>query len=554
MEDNQIARHTWVWVAGVLYLFLLVRTAWVSDDAYITARVIENAVHGYGPVYNVGERVQVYTHPLWFLLLSILYGALVHLGHMDFRAQMYFFLVGVSIVTSMAAMVVLLRYTLRSEHSWLLGISALLFSRSFIDFSTSGLEYPLIYLLLAIFGWRWYAARGSRRMAELSFWFALLLTTRTDLAPLLVPVWVWELFRSPLPWRQRLRQSALGWLPFLLWEGFSLVYYGFPFPNTYYAKLGGTGISWRFRLHQGLIYVLHTWDADPVTVFVILFVSLYALYAIRQGVPERARLFAAVFGLGLYMLYVLYAGGDFMRGRFLVPALFWAVIVWDWLPWPDAYRWPMVGVLALLGFSAWYPVFKPQGLLMVPDGVREKVWNINPQGIADERLYYMFHPEVGGRALIQWRRQRYPKPPFPDSPYRGRAWVYDPSQRTVRLVSTTGVQGYAAGPSTHIVDVFALVDPLLARLPAVDRELARTGHVFRNVPAGYLPALEQGDPDLIQDPHVRAYYRWLSRVVHGPLFRRERWEAIWKLNTGQIRPPETYHEASEDEIKRYWAP
>jgi len=554
MRDNHPTRYAWAWALGVLYLFLLVRTAWVSDDAYITARVIENVIHGYGPVYNIGERVQVFTHPLWFLLLSAIYGALIHLGHMDFRAQMFFFLIGVSILTSLAAMVVLLRYTLRSERMWILGSSALFFSRSFIDFSTSGLEYPLIYLLLAIFGWRWYAAQGPRRVAELSFWFALLLTTRTDLAPLLVPLWLWELIRSPLPWRHRIRQSVLGFIPFLLWEDFALIYYGFPFPNTYYAKIGGTGISSRVRVYQGLIYILHTWDADPVTVFVILFVGLYALYVVRQEAEERASLLAAVLGLALYMLYVLYVGGDFMRGRFLVPALVWAVIMWSRLPWPDAYQWPMVGVLALLGFSAWYPVFKPQGLLMVPNGVREQVWNINPQGIADERLYYMFHPEVGGRALIQWHRQRYPEPPFPDSPYRGLAWKYDPSQYTVYLVSTTGVRGYEAGPSAHIVDVFALVDPLLARLPAVDKELARTGHVVRVVPAGYLPALERGDLNLIQDPQVREYYRWLSYVVHGPLFSRERWEAIWKLNTGQLRPPETYQEAPEEEIKRYWKP
>ncbi len=66
-------RTWWAWALWTLYMFLVVRTAWVSDDALITARVMENFVHGYGPVFNVDERVQVYTHPLWFLLLSVLY-------------------------------------------------------------------------------------------------------------------------------------------------------------------------------------------------------------------------------------------------------------------------------------------------------------------------------------------------------------------------------------------------------------------------------------------------------------------------------------------------
>ena len=44
-------------------------TGWVCDDAYITFRHVLNCLGGYGPVFNPGERVQAYTHPLWFLLL-----------------------------------------------------------------------------------------------------------------------------------------------------------------------------------------------------------------------------------------------------------------------------------------------------------------------------------------------------------------------------------------------------------------------------------------------------------------------------------------------------
>ena len=35
------------------------RTAWVTEDAYITFRVIDNLNAGYGLVWNLGERVQV---------------------------------------------------------------------------------------------------------------------------------------------------------------------------------------------------------------------------------------------------------------------------------------------------------------------------------------------------------------------------------------------------------------------------------------------------------------------------------------------------------------
>jgi arabinofuranosyltransferase len=59
--------------AIILALGVVLRRAWVSDDAFITLRTVENFVDGLGLVYNIGERVQTYTHPLWLFLLSAIY-------------------------------------------------------------------------------------------------------------------------------------------------------------------------------------------------------------------------------------------------------------------------------------------------------------------------------------------------------------------------------------------------------------------------------------------------------------------------------------------------
>jgi arabinofuranosyltransferase len=62
-----------VWgVLGLLLVFTTLR-AWLCDDAYITFRTVDNFIHGYGLTWNVAERVQAYTHPLWMLLLSGVY-------------------------------------------------------------------------------------------------------------------------------------------------------------------------------------------------------------------------------------------------------------------------------------------------------------------------------------------------------------------------------------------------------------------------------------------------------------------------------------------------
>src|SRR5262245_65480298 len=45
-------------VALVVFSVVFVANAWVGDDAFISFRVSENVAHGYGPRWNVAERVQ----------------------------------------------------------------------------------------------------------------------------------------------------------------------------------------------------------------------------------------------------------------------------------------------------------------------------------------------------------------------------------------------------------------------------------------------------------------------------------------------------------------
>ena len=65
-------RLAWLW--ALLFLFAWLCTAWVSEDAFITFRAVDQLLAGHGPVWNLGERVQVYTHPLWYGLLVLTTG------------------------------------------------------------------------------------------------------------------------------------------------------------------------------------------------------------------------------------------------------------------------------------------------------------------------------------------------------------------------------------------------------------------------------------------------------------------------------------------------
>ena len=81
-----------------VYAWLVIRTSWVGDDAVITFRSLENFLHGYGPVFNIGERVQTFTHPLWFLLQAAA-GFVFNLWKSNpfGQGQMYFLNVFISI-------------------------------------------------------------------------------------------------------------------------------------------------------------------------------------------------------------------------------------------------------------------------------------------------------------------------------------------------------------------------------------------------------------------------------------------------------------------------
>ena len=57
----------------ILFIVILVRNAWMSDDAFITLRKVDNFVNGFGLTWNVQDRVQAYSRPLWMFLLALPY-------------------------------------------------------------------------------------------------------------------------------------------------------------------------------------------------------------------------------------------------------------------------------------------------------------------------------------------------------------------------------------------------------------------------------------------------------------------------------------------------
>ena len=264
MNDPSSHRRTdWLPVALLLtlYLLVIVQRAWMGDDAFITLRTVDNFVAGRGLVYNVGERVQSYTHPLWLLLVTIPY---------YFTHEPYYTVVFLSVLVSLAAVLVLVFGLGIGRRGAVFALVVLTLSGAYVDYSTSGLENALTHLLLVVFLAVFLRQPSSgRKLLRLSFVAALGVVNRMDSGLLFLPILVAEFFRTPAPWRRRLWLSVVGMSPFLLWQLFSLVYYGFLVPNTAVAKLN-IDVARVALWQQGGVYLLDSLRTDPITLLVIV--------------------------------------------------------------------------------------------------------------------------------------------------------------------------------------------------------------------------------------------------------------------------------------------
>jgi len=130
--------------------------AWISDDGMVTLRTVENLVAGDGFTWNIAERTQTATHPLWILVLS---------AARFVTGEMFLTTIAVSLLcTTLAAW--LIARNARSTVTALVTVPfAMLMSRTAIQYSTGGLENPLVYLLIACFAVVWFDSPAAATTA-----------------------------------------------------------------------------------------------------------------------------------------------------------------------------------------------------------------------------------------------------------------------------------------------------------------------------------------------------------------------------------------------------
>lgn len=523
--------------ATVLVALVALRLAWVVDDALITLRSALNITHGWGPGFNATEAVQAYTHPLWYLLWIV-----IGQGSGEWVIGIL-----VASVALTAAATALLFWQVSSVVR--LGVIALILltSNCFMEYSSSGLENPLSYVMIALVFVLTLKAAGDHidapalgagaggvRPAELA-WAVLLglslaglLLTRLDLALIVaapVGLLTWSLRRQ---WRVLAAAASALVLPLLIWCSWAYLTYRAFLPNTFLAKRN-LEIPQVELTVQGVRYLWLSFDMDRVTLAALV-VGLAVALALG---PWLVRAWAI--GVIAYLGYIVWIGGDWMAGRFLAVPTFVAMFALGVAgrrrqsAEPSArsvaahpYRLVALTGLVILVLAAGFAGGRAPSSVQVPTAERWEVdqnynFGINDalgasaavpltlKSVLDQLSLAFVNPPIrplgdGSGLFLQLREVDRTAKEWPTND----GGFTLPSEVGV-FCGGLGYLGIATGPTVHLIDDCALTDRYLASRPSGTREpfAWKPGHFHRSIPEGYVDAVRTGDSRRMVDARDR---------------------------------------------------
>lgn len=539
--------------AFTVVMFLIIILAWNCDDAYHAYVMAKNLVNGNGFVYNLGERVNASTCPLFTLLVAAVYALL---------GDMYLSGILTCVLCSGIAVWFVFFKFCHNMQAVLLAFLCLGGANGFITYATSGLENCLLFCMMALV---YFLVTGKEEYGKKDLFFlavviGILMGARMDNVLLVAPVGVYVYFfakKKEISIPKSVGIGILGVFPFWMWEIFSVVYYGFLFPNTAYIKLG-TGLPLTNYLSRGISYLLTALLNDPI---LLLMPLLYGLFAVWKRDLKHILLAG---GTWIYLAYVVYIGGDFMLGRHLTVPFFSAVCGLTLLfkkaaegkaaveSETEAGNEPTaekrsrkradsreteqrygtqiltavtIAAAGCVVFALSFGALEGKRYLWTGDK-----YLMQCADVADERAYYS--PTTGLLAYLKTK----------DGAYEGAVTKTFNTVEVEEMLAretpggelkrgASGILVYYYLEGIPVYDAYGLADAFLARLPAQFDEHWRIGHMQRQIPAGYEETVVTGQ-NCIEDEKLHEFYDALSVVIKGELWSAERFRTIWRMNTG----------------------
>ncbi|HEX8990900.1 MAG TPA: hypothetical protein VF784_04410 [Anaerolineales bacterium] len=290
--------YAWQYILASSFVINGTRYYVLFDDAMISMRYAYNLAHGNGLVWNIGERVEGFTNPLWVFYMALIHWLPLSLPQMSLPIQITG---AVLLAANLFFVRGIVEHFTGSLLSMLAAVAFTAFYAPLISWGLLGMEVSLLALALTAAVWM-ILRNGLERFSP---WPYVLLAVSTlvrfDMAVpyvviLAVMWWVQKPYRRQhLIWGLGLLVLFLG-----LQTAARYLYYGQLLPNTYYLKVEGWPFSLRIlRGLYALVWFIY-YTGWP------LFLLPLTLYVFRRD--WKVSLILAI--IAGQLAYSVYVGGD----------------------------------------------------------------------------------------------------------------------------------------------------------------------------------------------------------------------------------------------------
>ncbi len=304
---------------------------WTCDDAFISFRYAQHFVDGHGLVFNLDPKeapVEGYTNFSWTMWLAL--GSMLGFGHEGLTTWSMFW--GVVCHAGTVLLLAMMAWRVSNGRA-VVPIAACAYAavHHASSLAPAGLETALFVLLGTVMLRFAMSMRCVREAWLMGFVGVICAMTRPDGALFVGMGGLFVLYdaikrRAPRMLVAYAAPFVLVFVPYLLWR---YSYYGYWVPNTAFAKSASEPF-----VSQGWAYVsgfLACYYAlIPAVIPLVWFACRKPdlLAPVDPSLGRRPWLVVLAFTVP-YVGFVIWVGGDFMFGRFLLPVLPALLFAWD---------------------------------------------------------------------------------------------------------------------------------------------------------------------------------------------------------------------------------
>ena len=322
----------------IVFIVICNNNRFIQDDAFISFRYVQNFVDGHGLVFNIGERVEGYTNLLWVLILSALVRMNFDIGNTAQTLSLAFGVL-VLVMTYLLSGLIRIKGDIETKYAKksktesvdsstgffdLIPSALLVFTGSFVFWAISGMETTM-FISFCLLGIYYYIKDKDLPTPNYKFPIFILLATLTRPEGMYFFGLI-LIHRFGLLFMEKRgeglkeffsKKNLISYLVYVIPVIFYFVirysYYGYLFPNTYYAK---TGLSSQY-ITAGIEYFMKFFSS--YLLYGVILVAPVYLFRKKENFFEISLFYLLIVS---FILYVISVGGDVLKqNRFFLPIL-----------------------------------------------------------------------------------------------------------------------------------------------------------------------------------------------------------------------------------------